>query len=84
MNVKKEKGEQCEKSHGLFRNGDFMKNCRLGENIAAFRRQKLITQEKLADFLGVTKASVSKWENGLCMPGCGAAPAACIVLWCEH
>ena len=68
MNVKKEKGEQCEKSHGLFRNGDFMKNCRLGENIAAFRRQKLITQEKLADFLGVTKASVSKWENGLCMP----------------
>jgi transcriptional regulator with XRE-family HTH domain len=32
------------------------------------RREKGITQEKLAEYLGVTKASVSKWESGLSYP----------------
>lgn len=36
---------------------------RVGENILAFRKKKKIKQEELADFLGVTKASVSKWET---------------------
>ncbi len=38
------------------------------ENIARLRRKKEITQEELAGFIGVTKASVSKWENGQSMP----------------
>lgn len=29
---------------------------------------KKITQEQLAEFIGVTKASVSKWENGVSYP----------------
>ena len=37
---------------------------KLGENISRLRKQARITQEELADFLGVTKASVSKWETG--------------------
>ena len=41
---------------------------RLPDNLARLRKEKKITQEELADFIGVTKASVSKWENGQSMP----------------
>ena len=39
-------------------------NIRVSENISELRRKKNITQEELAEFMGVTKASVSKWERG--------------------
>lgn len=45
-----------------------MSSLRIAENIMKLRKQKGITQEELANFLGVTKASVSKWENGQSMP----------------
>lgn len=45
-----------------------MTNLNLGENIARLRRQKGLTQDELAAFLGVTKASVSKWETRQSMP----------------
>lgn len=45
-----------------------MNELRLSENIARLRKEKRITQEELADRIGVTKASVSKWENGQSMP----------------
>ena len=38
------------------------------ENIVRLRRKKGITQEELADFVGVTKASVSKWETKQSLP----------------
>lgn len=37
-------------------------------NLVRLRREKCITQSKLADFIGVTKASVSKWETGQSLP----------------
>lgn len=40
----------------------------LAKNITRLRRDKKIKQEELADFLGVTKASVSKWENAQSIP----------------
>jgi transcriptional regulator with XRE-family HTH domain len=40
----------------------------LGGNIARYRKGKGITQEELAEFAGVTKASVSKWETGATVP----------------
>ncbi len=40
----------------------------LGENIKRLRREKEITQETLADFLGVTFQSVSNWERGESYP----------------
>ena len=40
----------------------------LADNITRLRHARKITQEELADFLGVTKASVSKWENAQSTP----------------
>lgn len=40
----------------------------IGNNILTLRRKKGVTQEVLADFIGVTKTSVSKWETGTTMP----------------
>lgn len=36
---------------------------KISENLIELRRKKGITQDELATFLGVTKASVSKWET---------------------
>ncbi len=44
------------------------------ENIAKLRRDKRITQEQLAEFMGVTKASVSKWETKQSMPDVALLP----------
>jgi transcriptional regulator with XRE-family HTH domain len=40
-----------------------MNYLKIAENIIALRHKKGITQDELANFLGVTKASVSKWET---------------------
>lgn len=40
----------------------------IGNFIAAKRREKNLTQEQLADRLGVSNKTISKWENGKCMP----------------
>ena len=40
----------------------------LGKRIAALRRQKGMTQEELAEKLGVSAQAVSKWENELSCP----------------
>lgn len=45
-----------------------MEGFKLSENIVRLRKEYGITQEELAGFLGVTKASVSKWENGQSFP----------------
>lgn len=45
-----------------------MNNLNLADNMIRFRHDKKITQEQLAEFAGVTKASVSKWETKQTMP----------------
>lgn len=45
-----------------------MSTFRLNEQLAFLRRQKNVTQEELAQALGVTNQSVSKWESGNCCP----------------
>ncbi len=40
----------------------------IGNNIKCLRKEKDITQEELAEFLGVSCQSVSRWENSLCYP----------------
>lgn len=41
-----------------------MYHLNISDNIANLRHQKKVTQEQLAEFIGVTKAAVSKWETG--------------------
>lgn len=45
-----------------------MTEIRIGDNIFRLRKQAKITQEELASFLNLTKASVSKWETGQSLP----------------
>ena len=40
----------------------------IGENLRRLRREKDITQEQLAEVLGVSDQSVSRWENDACYP----------------
>jgi len=43
-------------------------NMVLHENIRTIRKEKGLTQEQLADAMGVSTASVSKWETGVAAP----------------
>ena len=45
-----------------------MSNLKIGQKIKTKRRERDLTQEELANILGVTKAAVSKWENGESYP----------------
>lgn len=45
-----------------------MNQMTLGQRIAALRRQKDLTQEAVAEALGVSPQAVSKWENGNSCP----------------
>lgn len=40
----------------------------ISKNIRAFRKQRGLTQEQLAEVLGVTTGAVYKWESGLSFP----------------
>ena len=40
----------------------------LGERLYQLRRERRMSQEALADALGVSRQSVSKWENGASTP----------------
>ncbi|MGM9626262.1 MAG: helix-turn-helix domain-containing protein, partial [Eubacteriales bacterium] len=40
----------------------------IGKFIARKRKEKNLTQEQLAEKLGVSNKTVSKWECGKCMP----------------
>lgn len=46
----------------------------LGKRIAALRREKGMTQEELAEKLGVSPQAVSKWENGQSCPDISLLP----------
>ena len=48
--------------------GGKMDSINIGRNIGELRKKKGVTQEELATFIGDTKASVTKWENGQSMP----------------
>lgn len=48
---------------------------RLGEKIRSLRKAKNISQEVLAQFLGVSFQAVSKWEKGETMPDVAMVPA---------
>ncbi len=43
-------------------------NLRIGEKIKELRKIKNVTQEELADYLGLSYQAISKWENGSSLP----------------
>lgn len=45
-----------------------MTQCKLNEQIALLRKARGITQEELAQALGVSNQAVSKWESAQCCP----------------
>ena len=45
-----------------------MNQTTIGSYIARKRREQNLTQEQLAQQLGVSNKTISKWENGKCMP----------------
>lgn len=47
---------------------------KLNEQLVFLRKQKNITQEDLAQVLGVTNQAVSKWESGSCCPDIALLP----------
>ena len=57
-----------------------MNQTAIGSYIARKRREENLTQEQLAERLGVSNKTVSKWENGKCMPDYGIVQKLCDAL----
>ena len=45
-----------------------MSKIRINEQILRLRKEKGVTQEELANELGVSNQAVSKWESAQCCP----------------
>ena len=52
----------------------------LPENLKKYRILKNLTQEDVAEYLGITPQSVSKWERGECYPDITFLPALANIL----
>ena len=57
-------------------------NIKLGEKIRSLRKEKNLSQEVLAQYLGVSFQTVSKWETGAPMPDVAMIPAIASFLKC--
>lgn len=58
-------------------------NSILGENIRKFRKEVNLTQEELADKIGVTYQAVSKWENAQSAPDVSFLPMLADLFGCS-
>ena len=58
-------------------------NTVLGDNIRRFRKKMNLTQEELADKIGVTYQAVSKWENAQSAPDVSFLPLLADVFGCN-
>ena len=57
-----------------------MNQAAIGSYITRKRREQNLTQEQLAERLGISNKTVSKWENGKCMPDYGIIQKLCDAL----
>ena len=57
-----------------------MNQTTIGSYIAQKRRAQNLTQEQLAEKLGVSNKTISKWENGKCMPDYSIIQKRCTAL----
>ncbi len=49
----------------------------IGKFIAQKRKKKNLTQEQLAEKIGVSNKTISKWETGKCMPDYAVVKSLC-------
>ena len=54
-----------------------MNQLNTGKFISKKRKEKNFTQEQLAEKLGVSNKTISKWETGKCMPDYGVVKSLC-------
>ncbi len=57
-----------------------MNQIEIGKFIAKCRKSKNMTQNQLAERLNTTNKSVSKWENGSCLPNASLYEPLCDIL----
>ncbi len=57
-----------------------MDKINIGKFITKCRKDKNLTQEQLAEMLNITNKSISKWENGSCLPGPSLYEPLCSIL----
>lgn len=57
-----------------------MDTVKIGKLIAKCRKEKNLTQRELAEKMGVSDKSVSKWENGKCLPDVSLYMELCEIL----
>ena len=57
-----------------------MDQSKIGKFIAECRKNNKLTQEQLAEKLGVTSKSISRWENGKTMPDLSLMRPLCDIL----
>lgn len=57
-----------------------MDQIKIGKFIQERRKEKKITQSKLAERLNVTDRAISKWENGNCLPDVSNIHELCKIL----
>ena len=50
-------------------------NLNFAENFKVLRKEKGVTQEKIAEALGVTSQSISRWELNICYPDLELLPS---------
>ena len=55
----------------------------IGQKIKDLRKKADLTQDRLADYLGVTARAVSKWEVGQTAPDLSLIAPLCRVLGCS-
>lgn len=57
-----------------------MDQSKIGTYIAVKRKAQGLTQAQLAQKLGVSDKSVSKWERGVCLPDVSLFQDICVIL----
>lgn len=58
-----------------------MNQAAIGSCIARKRGEENLTQGLLVERFGISNKTVSKWENGKCMPDCGIIQKLCDALY---
>lgn len=57
-----------------------MDQIKIGRFISERRKEENLTQNELAEKLGITDRAVSKWERGICLPDAGLMLDLCKIL----